>query len=85
MTATVTTNFDYPIPGMACGTSVVDDGLTIDTGLGSTVAFVGIASTADTVVTVTSQAGGIVTLALKTATAGASSQTIRWFAFRKQK
>lgn len=85
MTATVTTNFDVPIPGFACGSSVIDDGYTIDTGLGDTVAFYGNASTADTVVTVTSQTKGIVTLALKTASAGATGQTLRWIAWRKQK
>ena len=85
MTATVTTNFDVPIPGFACGTSVIDDGYTIDTGLGDTVTFFGNASTADTVVTLTSQAGGIVTLGLKTATAAASIQTVHWVAWRKQK
>ena len=86
MTAATVVQYDNPVPGFASGTSAdYQDGYTVDTGLGGTVAFFALAATGDTVLTVTSQTGGIVTLAGKTAGAGVGAEVITWFAVRKSR
>ena len=82
-TSANTTYFLTGIPGFACGTATKDDGGTLIPFLDRRDACVFVASgeTDDTIVTVTSQANGTLTLGIKTAAGAASTETIHWMAF----
>lgn len=84
MAAAAVTIHNFPSDGSykARGKSTAfNDADTIDTGLPFVSGFMGIASTADTVVTMTSQSSGVVTVAAKTAGGAAAAQTIYWVAW----
>jgi len=81
---TALVNFDYPLPGFACGTASAADTNTLNTGLGTAnIVFIANATNDDCVINVTSTTAGIVTLSMKEAGSAASAQTIYWMAWRK--